>query len=286
MIFKNPDAKVVPARPCAHDIRSSINIKQRRKVYSEFKLYPLRLSVIAIIIFSFVFAGTAQAKIESLQFDSPQMEADYNDLVDELRCLVCQNQNLADSNAELAQDLRKQTYEMLQQGKSRDEVVDFIRLRFENELLAGGYDQGVIEAATSVDFDDLSECLARIEGLSSMRSSEDFAVLAGSFKRIRNIIKENKETTVDPTLFSEEAEKVLFATLSSVAEQVEPMIENHDYRQALATMLTMKEPVDRFFDDVMVMAELPAVRANRLNLLTALAALVLRIGDISRMHAE
>ena len=135
MIFKNPDSKVVPARPCAHDIRSSINIKQRRKVYSEFKLYPLRLSVIATIIFSFVFAATAQAKIESLQFDSPQMEADYNDLVDELRCLVCQNQNLADSNAELAQDLRKQTYEMLQQGKSRDEVVDFMVTRYGDFVL-------------------------------------------------------------------------------------------------------------------------------------------------------
>jgi len=78
---------------------------------------------------------TAQAKIETLQFDSPQMEEDYNVLVDELRCLVCQNQNLADSNAELAQDLRKQTYEMLQQGKSRDEVVDFMVTRYGDFVL-------------------------------------------------------------------------------------------------------------------------------------------------------
>jgi len=83
----------------------------------------------------FVFINPAQAKIESLQFDSPQMEADYNDLVDELRCLVCQNQNLADSNAELAQDLRKQTYEMLQQGKSREEVVDFMVTRYGDFVL-------------------------------------------------------------------------------------------------------------------------------------------------------
>lgn len=108
---------------------------QRRKVYSEFKLTPLRLCVFATIIFSFVFAGTAQAKIESLEFDSPRMEEDYNVLVNELRCLVCQNQNLAESNAELAQDLRKQTYEMLQQGKSRDEVVDFMVTRYGDFVL-------------------------------------------------------------------------------------------------------------------------------------------------------
>ncbi len=64
------------------------------------------------------------------------------------------------------------------------------------------------------------------------------------------------------------------------------MIEARDYSSALANMLTMKEPVDRFFDDVMVMAEDQAVRANRLNLLTALGALVRQVGDISRMHVE
>ncbi len=167
-----------------------------------------------------------------------------------------------------------------------DQLLDFIRLRFENELLASGYDQGVIEAATSVDFDDLSDCLARIEALSSMRSSEDFAVLAGSFKRIRNIIKENSETTVDPALFSEDAEKTLFSTLTTVGKQVQPMIENREYSKTLATMLTMKEPLDRFFDDVMVMSDKQAERTNRLNLLTALGELVRKVGDISRTHAE
>ncbi len=103
------------------------------------KLNNLRVSATLWQSFAFVLLflvyATAQAKIESLQFDSPQMEEDYNVLVNELRCLVCQNQNLADSNAELAQDLRKQTYEMLQQGKSRDEVVDFMVTRYGDFVL-------------------------------------------------------------------------------------------------------------------------------------------------------
>ncbi|MCI5132474.1 MAG: glycine--tRNA ligase subunit beta, partial [Candidatus Electrothrix sp. EH2] len=124
------------------------------------------------------------------------------------------------------------------------------------------------------------------EALNSMRNSEDFAVLAGSFKRIRNITKEHQETAVAPSLLTEEAEKELFATCRAVQEQVDPMIAKRAYSEALAALLTMKEPVDRFFDDVMVMDKDMAVRANRLNLLTGLGDLVRQVGDISRMHAE
>lgn len=72
----------------------------------------------------------AQAKIESIEFTDKQMEEDYKVLIQELRCLVCQNQNLADSNAELAQDLRQQTYELLEKGASREEVVEYMVTRY------------------------------------------------------------------------------------------------------------------------------------------------------------
>ena len=84
----------------------------------------------------------------------------------------------------------------------------------------------------------------------------------------------------------EDAEKELFATFTSVKEAVQPLISSRDYSGALTAMLTMKEPVDRFFDDVMVMDEDERVRANRLNMLTGLGALVRQVGDISRMHVE
>jgi len=166
------------------------------------------------------------------------------------------------------------------------QLLEFIRLRFENDLNASGLKQEVVEAATSVGFDDLCDCLARIKALDSIRTSADFAVLAGSFKRIRNIIKKNTDIQVDSSLFEEQAEQELFATLNRVSSQALPLIEARDYKAALTAMLTMKTPVDRFFDDVMVMAEDPAVRTNRLNLLTALGALVRKVGDISRMHVE
>ena len=70
------------------------------------------------------------AAIEAHEFSDPAKEEDYKVLINELRCLVCQNQNLADSNADLAKDLRQQTYEMLQQDKSRSEIVDYMVARY------------------------------------------------------------------------------------------------------------------------------------------------------------
>ena len=75
-----------------------------------------------------------------------------------------------------------------------DEVVAFIRLRFENDLVAGGLPQELVEAATAVEFDNVVDCLKRIDALDQIRTLESFAVLAGSFKRVRNIIKANKAT--------------------------------------------------------------------------------------------
>ena len=166
------------------------------------------------------------------------------------------------------------------------EVLTFIRLRFENEQVAGGLPQELVEAATSVGCDDLLDTLARIDALDRIRTQESFPVLAGSFKRIRNIVKDNRETAVRPDLFSEAAERELFATLGAVRDRVLPLVQDRAYLEALSEMLTMKEPVDRFFDQVMVMADDPAVRQNRLNLLTALGEVVLQVGDISRMHVE
>ncbi len=75
------------------------------------------------------------AAIEAYQFKDAKTEADYKVLIDELRCLVCQNQNLADSDADLAKDLRQQTYEMLQQGKSREQIVEYMVNRYGDFVL-------------------------------------------------------------------------------------------------------------------------------------------------------
>jgi cytochrome c-type biogenesis protein CcmH len=88
-----------------------------------------------LLVLLLVTGLPAQSAIETYQFDTPVQEARYKHLIDELRCLVCQNQNLADSDAELAQDLRRKTYEMLKAGRSDREILDYMVERYGDFVL-------------------------------------------------------------------------------------------------------------------------------------------------------
>ena len=139
----------------------------------------------------------------------------------------------------------------------------------------------MVEAATAPRFDDICDCMHRIEALLAFRGEENFRILTASFKRIRNIVKDNRKTEIRPECFVEEAEKALFAALGQAQEASWPLLERARYHEALAAMLLIKEPLDRFFDQVMVMASDPAQRQNRLNLLTALLNMMIEIGRAS-----
>lgn len=95
-------------------------------------------NIAAIALLLFLILGSAQtslAVIEAVQFEDTTSEQRYRDLIAELRCLVCQNQNLADSDADLAKDLRRKTAEMIKAGKSDREIVDYMRTRYGDFVL-------------------------------------------------------------------------------------------------------------------------------------------------------
>jgi cytochrome c-type biogenesis protein CcmH len=81
-------------------------------------------------LFALLLTTGAAARVEVYEFDNPEQEARYNKLIAELRCLVCQNQNLADSNAELAVDLRRKTYSMVKADKSAREIAEYMVERY------------------------------------------------------------------------------------------------------------------------------------------------------------
>lgn len=92
------------------------------------------ISAIASVLLSFSVPAFA-VKIEFHTFETPQRERLYLDLIAELRCVKCQNQNLAESNAELARDMRDKTYVMVTEGKSRDDVVNYMTARYGDFVL-------------------------------------------------------------------------------------------------------------------------------------------------------
>lgn len=93
------------------------------------------LSRLLLLLSAFWLVLPAQAAIDVYEFESPQQEAMFRELTRELRCPKCQNQDIADSNAELARDLRDKTYQMIQAGSSKQEIKDYMVARYGNFIL-------------------------------------------------------------------------------------------------------------------------------------------------------
>ncbi len=122
--------------------------------------------------------------------------------------------------------------------------------------------------------DDLVDAVRRIEAIKAIRKTKNFEPLAVSFKRIRKILGKGgpeagwKLPAVRPDLFAEDAERQLHARAAAVANEAEQYKREGRYREALQDIAGLRPDVDRFFDDVMVMAEDEQVRKNRLTLLS------------------
>ncbi len=90
----------------------------------------------AILAAALLAWGSAGAyTLEEFQFESPAQEQQFRNLIGKLRCLVCQNESLAGSQAELAQDLREEVYRMMQEGKGKEEIVEFLVARYGDFVL-------------------------------------------------------------------------------------------------------------------------------------------------------
>ena len=85
-----------------------------------------------LFLTALLFSSVAFSAIDALNFTSPQQESDYHQLTQSLRCPQCQNNNIADSNATIAVDMRGKVFELLQEGKSKNDVVDYMVARYGN----------------------------------------------------------------------------------------------------------------------------------------------------------
>ena len=164
-------------------------------------------------------------------------------------------------------------------------VMGFVRERYKNLLLGEGYEPDLIEAVLSAGFDRIRGLRPRIEQLKQFSAeSEDFGLLAFTFKRVTNILK--KETVpfaVDPGLFQNREEAVLWETFEAVRGRVHEMLEGGRFFQALGAMAELRKPVDLFFDGVEVMVkDNDALRKNRIGLLQQIESLVLLVADFSK----
>jgi glycyl-tRNA synthetase beta chain len=166
-----------------------------------------------------------------------------------------------------------------------EDVLQFFLARFRTWYLDEGYPVDVIQAVLArrptqpADFDQ------RMRAVTHFRDREEAAALATANKRVSNILTKQAGLVIgeelDVALLKQEEEKELANALQHMQKELAPVIEQGDYQSALDMLASLRDLVDAFFDNVMVMDEDQRIRENRLVILNQLRTLFLRIADIS-----
>ena len=192
----------------------------------------------------------------------------------------------------LIEQARKLYGDKLSNANASEEILDFMLARFRAWYQDLGYGVDVIQAVLArrptrpADFD------ARMKAVSEFRKLDAASALAAANKRVGNILAKFESEKaegdipeqVNPALLQDDAEQALAAQLAELDARLTPLFANADYNRALSELATLRESVDNFFDQVMVMADDQALRLNRLSLLNQLRNLFLQIADISLLQ--
>jgi glycyl-tRNA synthetase beta chain len=167
-------------------------------------------------------------------------------------------------------------------------LADFIYDRLAGSLREQGYTAQEVDAVVSQRPQRLGDIPKRLAAVRTFAALPESTSLAAANKRVGNILKKVEgevAAKIDPALLSEAAEIALNNALTAVKPQADSAFAAGDYTGSLQALAALKEPVDSFFNDVMVNAEDPALRANRLGLLATLHLAMNQVADISKLSA-
>jgi glycyl-tRNA synthetase beta chain len=184
--------------------------------------------------------------------------------------------------------LLQQSARLLEEHSHNSEVVvevhDFMLERLRGLYAEEGVPAELFHAVAAIQPQTLPDFDQRIQAVAAFRRLPEAESLAAANKRIRNLLKKSPHRPTSgpmPSLYSEEAETRLHQHLQATLAAVEPLLQQPDYAAALKRMAQLRDDIDRYFDDVMVMTDDEQTRNNRLALLDQLGSLFLRVADIS-----
>ncbi len=168
-----------------------------------------------------------------------------------------------------------------------EQVLTYILERFKAWYKEEGISSEVFSAVSSLGLSNPLDINARIQAVQQFSQLPEAVSLAAANKRVSNILAKqlgiSSPAAIDPKLLQENAEQLLAAEIDRLTQVVAPLFAKRDYTGVLSQLAKLREPVDRFFDDVMVMAEDIQVRNNRLALLHSLRQLFINVADISQL---
>lgn len=171
----------------------------------------------------------------------------------------------------------------------REEILEFFRQRIDAFLAERGIRYDLADATVHGAMDDPVDVRHRAEALAAYSTSPDFAPLVIGYKRVANILRGPEAVAIPalaPESLTEPAERELHAAASAAAGRIREHAARRRYHEALAELLALRQPIDRFFDDVMVMVEDPVERGRRLALLAEVRDLFTGTWDLSRVVVE
>ncbi|WP_428140351.1 glycine--tRNA ligase subunit beta [Delftia acidovorans] len=166
------------------------------------------------------------------------------------------------------------------------QLADFIYDRLAGNLREQGFSAQEVDSVLALRPQRLSDVQKRLEAVRAFGELPEAPALAAANKRVGNILKKADQAVqaqVDAAVLAEVAEKDLYAALQSVAPKAQQQFAAGDYTASLQTLAALRAPVDAFFEHVMVNAEDPALKANRLGLLATLHEAMNRVADLSRL---
>lgn len=203
-----------------------------------------------------------------------------------LRIIIENNLDL--DLAELLQQSVQSYDKQLTETEIVTPVMQYLFDRLRGYAADAGHHGDVFEAVLALQPTRPLDFMQRMQAVSAFRDMEQAEALAAGNKRIDNILRKNGAYEADhqlnPALLAETAEQQLAETLKRVSADVEPLMQQADYTAVLRRLADMRDSIDAFFDEVMVMAEDEAIRHNRLALLNQTRALFLGVADISRLQ--
>jgi glycyl-tRNA synthetase beta chain len=168
----------------------------------------------------------------------------------------------------------------------RELISDFIYDRFAGSLREQGFSAQQVDAVISLRPQRLADVAQRLAAVRAFAQLPEAPALAAANKRVGNILKKAEgvvEAKVNPALLQVDEEKALHSAINSIAARADVAWKNGDYTANLQALAALKNPVDAFFDKVMVNAEDPALKANRLGLLATLHQAMNRVADLSKL---
>ncbi|WP_296360050.1 glycine--tRNA ligase subunit beta, partial [uncultured Acidaminococcus sp.] len=169
------------------------------------------------------------------------------------------------------------------EDKLAADIVEFFAQRSKNMMLDRGVRYDIVDAVLGAEGrDDLCDAFAAADALTAYLGTEKAPETLQAFTRVENITKKNRvEAPISEPLLKEDAEKALFEAVKKAAETVHGRLLSRDFAGVLTACDSLSAPINRFFDDVMVMDKDEAVKQNRLALLTKIRSLIGCVGDVS-----